>query len=157
MEMAVYQFKQSVFFPWMKSKIEIDDNIVKVDEMNNIFNIIPLGYIKQNIPIKHISASMVLRSYRIKSLLIGLGLIIFGISELFHVISTYKDFWALLLLPLGLVIFFNGIVSGLVIQRSGNSYHISTPFFEQKTLHKINDEINERLIQDAKNRFKSSI
>ncbi len=33
------------------------------------------------------------------------------------------------------------------MQRSGNHYHICAPFFEQKTLNKMNDELNYCLIQ----------
>ena len=147
--MAVYQFKQSLLFPWMKSTIEIDENIVKINETNSILNIIPLGYSKQNIPIKNISSSMVHRSYNLKSLLIGLFLAFFGVISLIHIIISFNDVCLLVLLPIGIIIFFNGITSALIVQRSGSNYYILTPFFEQKTLNRINDEINERLIQDV--------
>ncbi|KFA59542.1 hypothetical protein A9G34_04450 [Gilliamella sp. Choc4-2] len=65
------------------------------------------------------------------------------VNAFFHVISSFEDFWALISLPLGLFIFLNSIILGLIIQRSGNDYFTSTSFIEQKKSHKIKLSFNE--------------
>lgn len=40
--MAVYQFKQSLLTPWQKTKIEINDDVVNIDELTNSFSKNPL-------------------------------------------------------------------------------------------------------------------
>ena len=149
--MAIYKISESLLFPWMKSTIGIDDNLIQLNQANSVLGIIPLGYIKQNIPINNISASMVYRHYNFIALLIGLIFMGLGIIGIIHFIISFYNIEVTFLLPLGLYIFLRGITSALIIQRSGDNYCICTPFYEQKTLNQINDELNKKLIQRAEN------
>ena len=50
---------------------------------------------------------------------------------------------------LGLVIAGNGIQNILIIQRAGNNYVLSVPFFEKAKLVSIQNDITEMLAEDT--------
>lgn len=58
-------------------------------------------------------------------------------------------FAALVFFLIGALIFGSGILTTLIIQRAGNDYMISVPFFEKNKLLMAQDKIEEALAYDT--------
>lgn len=137
-------FSLSLLFFWVKGSINVDSRFVKYEGANTILGFIPAGKDTQTIPLKNISATRISSSYKIFPMLVGIILI-------FSALGAIGDSFiqGLILLLLGVGIFGNGIITILIIQRAGNDFYISVPFFDKGKLLKAQDLIEEGLSLDT--------
>lgn len=139
------RFSLSLLMFWLKGSIYVPSNLrtVQTKTRNTILGIIPAGKDEQSIPMSNISATMLKTKFRIIPLILGAALIFAGIST----IGQGNVSGSLIELLIGVFIFGAGIQTRLEIQRSGNSYEISVPFYEKPKMIKA-----KRFIDDAVNR-----
>ncbi|MFQ1041450.1 hypothetical protein [Gilliamella sp. CG16] len=155
--MVVYQFKQLLLTPWQKTKIEINDDVVNIDELTNSFSKNPLFNLagkKREIPIKSIHSLSITRTYNLKGGLIGAIIVCLGIKEIIDLFSHFGDIvqiiLSILLLPLGLLVLFCSVNETLCIKYDNKECEIDISLLERETLSKIVSDINERLDNHSK-------
>lgn len=76
---------------------------------------------------------------------------IFGIIIMLIALSMIGSsfFSALIFFLIGALIFGSGMLTTLIIQRAGNDYLVSVPFFEKSKLINAQDYIEEALANDT--------
>ncbi|WP_050613489.1 hypothetical protein [Bacillus testis] len=133
-------FSISLFFFWIKGKIEVDSRFIKTDLANTILGFIPAGKDQQSIPLKNISGTTLTTKYNLKPIILGLIVLFIGFGNI-----SDHFILGLILFILGVGIAASGIQTILNIEKSGTPYLISVPFFEKKKLHMIQDHIHGAL------------
>lgn len=142
--MKEVKFSTSLLFFWEKGKVEVDNRFVKTNLTNTILGFIPAGKDQQSIPLKNISGAMLSTKYLFKPLIIGLILLIIGLS-------SFSDSFllGLILLILGIGIAGSGILTILKIEKAGTPYLISVPFFEKRKMQVLLNHIQDALAEDT--------
>lgn len=138
------EYSLSLLFFWVKGFISVDSRFVKVRGANTILGFIPAGKDEQSIPLKNISSTRMSTSYKIKPIIIGIILIFISLSML------GDSFLAgLIFLLIGVGVLGSGMLTVLIIQRAGNDFYVSVPFFDKAKMLQIQDMIEEALAHDA--------
>lgn len=138
------KFATSLLFFWIKGDISIDNRFIKTNLSNTILGFIPAGKDNQSIPLKNISSASTSTKFKIKAIIGGLILIILGLG-------SFSDSFllGLILLIIGIGVLGSGINTLLIIEKSGNPYIISVPFFESSKIMKIKGMIDNALANDT--------
>ena len=137
-------FSLSLLFFWVKGFLSVDSRFVKVSVSNTILGFIPAGKDNQTIPLKNISATTISSSFKIRRILLGVLIIFFALPSLGDNFLT-----ALILFLIGVATVGNGILTVLVIQRSGADFQISVPFYEKAKLLQAQGFVEEALEHDT--------
>lgn len=140
----ITKFSLSFLFFWVKGSVGVDSRMVKVQKKNTVLGFIPAGSDNQNIPLKNISSTTISSSFNIKAIIIGILILFISLN-----ILGDSFLGGVLLFIIGLGIASSGILTILVIQRSGSDYYLSVPFYEKSKLLVIQDEIELGLSNDA--------
>lgn len=140
----ITEFSLSFLFFWVKGSVGVDSRMVKVQKKNTVLGFIPAGSDNQNIPLKNISSTTLSSSFNIKAIIIGFLILFISLNILGDSFLV-----GVLLFIIGLGIASSGILTILVIQRSGSDYYLSVPFYEKSKLLVIQDEIELGLSNDA--------
>src|SRR5699024_8975798 len=97
----------------------------------------------QTIPLKNISSTKLSSKYKIWPMFLGL-------SNLMTTLPTLgRSFGSSIFFLLDGVLFCSRILTTLIIQRSGNDYYISVPFFEKNKLVQAQNAIEEAMAEDV--------
>lgn len=139
-----FNFSTNFILFWMKGKIEVDSRFVKITTRNNILGLIPAGINTESIPLKNISACRLTTNYKIFPMFLGVVFAFMGFNEL------KNDFVsALIIVLIGVAFFGSALLTTLVVQRSGNDYYLSVPFYSKGNILKAKDLIEEALAFDT--------
>ncbi|MCK6221791.1 hypothetical protein [Staphylococcus capitis] len=139
-----FNFALSILFFWIKGNLSVDSRFVKVNTANVILGIFPAGRDSETIPLKNISSTKISSKYKIMPMIFGIIIMLISLSKL-----SSSFFAALVFFLIGALIFGSGILTTLIIQRAGNDYMISVPFFEKNKLLMAQDKIEEALAYDT--------
>ncbi|MFI8628621.1 hypothetical protein ACIGA4_11900 [Staphylococcus capitis] len=139
-----FNFALSILFFWIKGNLSVDSRFVKVNTANVILGIFPAGRDSETIPLKNISSTKISSKYKIMPMIFGIIIMLISLSKL-----SSSFFAALVFFLIGALIFGSGILTTLIIQRAGNDYMISVPFFEKNKLLMAQDKIEEALAHDT--------
>lgn len=139
-----FNFALSILFFWIKGNLSVDSRFVKVNTANVILGIFPAGRDSETIPLKNISSTKISSKYKIMPMIFGIIIMLISLSKL-----SSSFFAALVFFLIGALIFGSGILTTLIIQRAGNDYMISVPFFEKNKLLMVQDKIEEALAHDT--------
>lgn len=139
-----FNFALSILFFWIKGNLSVDSRFVKVNTANVILGIFPAGRDSETIPLKNISSTKISSKYKIMPMIFGIIIMLISLSKL-----SSSFFAALVFFLIGALIFGSGILTTLIIQRAGNDYMISVPFFEKNKLLMSQDKIEEALAHDT--------
>ncbi|KMY44427.1 hypothetical protein AC622_09335 [Bacillus sp. FJAT-27916] len=142
--MKEVKFSISLLFFWVKGKIEVDNRFVKTNLSNTILGFIPAGKDQQSIPLKNISGTTLSTSYKLKPIILGLLAILFGFGSMGDSFVL-----GLILLILGVGMAGSGIQTVLLVEKAGNPYIISVPFFEKSKMLIIQNSIHDALAYDT--------
>ncbi|WP_300379817.1 hypothetical protein [Clostridium sp.] len=138
------RFATSLLFFWIKGEISVDNRFVKTNLSNTILGFIPAGKDNQSIPLKNISSATTSTKFKIKAIIGGLILILLGLG-------SFSDSFllGLILLVIGIGILGSGINILLIIEKAGNPYIISVPFFESSKIMNLKNMIDSALSNDT--------
>ncbi|MEK4497011.1 hypothetical protein [Ureibacillus sp. FSL W8-0352] len=142
--MKQFVFSTSLLFFWIKGKVEVDSRFVKTNLTNTILGFIPAGKDQQSIPLKNISGSMLTSKYLIKPIILGLLIIFFALDTM---VNSFIG--GVIFLVIGIGILGSGIQTLLIIEKSGNPYYISVPFYEKQKLQLLSEQIHKALADDT--------
>ncbi|HLR81066.1 MAG TPA: hypothetical protein VK119_10930 [Bacillota bacterium] len=137
------EFALSVIFFWVQGHLSVDNRFVKVTTANTILGLFPAGKDSQTIPLKNISSTKLSSKYKILPMFLGLIILLTTLPTL------GRSFGSLIFFLIGGVLFCSGILTTLIIQRSGNDYYISVPFFEKNKLVQAQNAIEEAMAEDV--------
>lgn len=137
-------FSLSTLFFFIKGNIVVDESLVKVKTSNTVLGIIPAGSNNQNIPLKNISSVQLNSNFKILPIIIGSILVFTGFANL-----TSSFLTGVVMMLIGLAVFGSGILTTLVLGRSGHDFYLSVPFYEKQKLMQAKDWIEEGLYSDA--------
>ena len=138
------EFALSILFFWVKGSVAVDSRFVKVNTANAILGIFPAGRDAETMPLKNISSTKLSSKYKIFPMIIGILIMLIALSRL-----GTSFFGALIFFIIGALIFGSGMLTTLIIQRAGNDYAISVPFFEKNKLLIAQNSIEEALAHDT--------
>lgn len=141
------EFSLSILFFWIKGDLAVDSRFVKVNTANSVFGIFPAGRDSQTIPLNNISSTRLSSKYKIMPMIFGIIIMLISLS-----ILGSSFFSALIFFLIGALVFGSGMLTTLIIQRAGNDYLISVPFFEKAKLIQAQDYIEEALANHSDNR-----
>src|SRR5699024_8887177 len=153
------EFALSVIFFCVQGHLSVDNRFVKVTTANTILGLFPAGKDSQTIPLKNISSTKLSSKYKILPMFLGLIILLTTLPTL------GRSFGSLIFFLIGGVLFCSGILTTLIIQRSGNDYYISdlciinvvkiqrsgndyyisVPFFEKNKLVQAQNAIEEAM------------
>lgn len=141
-------FSTNLLMFWAKGEVEVDSRFIKTNVPNLLFDVIPVGNDKQNIPLKNVSGSTLSSNLEGKVLLVGIGVILFSFLT-FGDGFFFSLFTMLLFMAIGASIIVSGIQTTLTIEKSGKPYIIEVPFYERKKLILLDQMIHDALSQDT--------
>lgn len=145
--MKVYKYIESLILFFIKGKVIIDANFIKIENPNTILKVIPFGAKKESIPINHLASVNDNFRLNFKAFLSGIFLLIIGFSAMNSGNSTFLGF---ILLILGISNIINSFETTLsILTTNGTSYQLEFIIFEKKTAFSIKNDlelfINSRL------------
>lgn len=141
------QISTNFFTPWVKTDVEVTNEAVMLSIPNRIFfGLIPLGKQTHQISVRNISDAVLNTSYDIRNIFFGSLLILAGLYFLICFNGPVVPLLFIVLSALGLLKVFNGIETVLQIQRSGNDFYLSVPFYSKKDVIEIQSAIREVII-----------
>ena len=141
---GVFTFSTNFLFFWLKGKIDVDGRFVKIRTRNNILGLIPAGSNDESIPLKNISACRLTTKYKVFPMFLGVIFVVAGFSMIGDEFGS-----ALVAILLGVALFGSGILTTLVVQRAGNDYYLSVPFYSKGNILNAKDLIEEALAYDT--------
>lgn len=146
-------FSTNLLMFWAKGEVEVDSRFIKTNVPNLLFDVIPVGNDKQNIPLKNVSGSTLSSNLEGKVLLVGIGVILFSFLTFGEASNVggffFSLFTMLLFMAIGASIIVSGIQTTLTIEKSGKPYIIEVPFYERKKLILLDQMIHDALSQDT--------
>lgn len=124
---------------YLKGSISLDQNFVQLSSPNTIFGLIPLGSLKQNVPVSQIASVSTTFHLKLFNLLIGAFLVLFG-----PLVILDGDFGpGLLLMLLGASLAINAFQTNLIMTTTdGGIRLISFLVFEKEKAQQATDNIN---------------
>ncbi|MCI1893329.1 MAG: hypothetical protein LKJ29_00525 [Lactobacillus sp.] len=138
------EFSASVFLFFIKGRISVDYRGVHITEQNTMLGIIPAGQNKQTIPLNNISGASISTAYKASRFFWGAILAILGIFTL-----PSSPLLGIILAVIGVVMFANGILTKLFIEKSGTAYALSVPFFNKADIIAVQQVIEQALEANA--------
>ena len=153
-----FDFPVSPLFFWIKGHIEVDNKVTKVETRNTVLGIIPAGANKQTVPMSNVSSVSVRTGVLLKPILIGIAITFLGIVS-FSSIS--EDGFAAFLLGLILVVIgvsdvIAGIPTYLDIETGGTIRTIFAPIFAKSTVQAAAEAMNQALLNTEDRRDASA-
>lgn len=130
------EFSASTLLFWIKGSVAVDYRFVRIVEQNTVLGLLPAGKHKQNIPLKNISDASIDTSYSVKDFIFGVIIATTGLG-MFNSDTA-----------IGVIIFLNGIMTKLSIEKGGTAYEISVPFYNKQNMIEIQQAIEEALTTD---------
>ncbi|KRL22905.1 hypothetical protein FC98_GL001658 [Lentilactobacillus kisonensis DSM 19906 = JCM 15041] len=137
-------FSLSLLFFWVKGFVSVDSRFVKVTGANTILGFIPAGKDQQAIPLKNVSSTRISTQYKVLPIIIGAIFAFIGFGEL-----GTSFIAGLIWFVLGIALIGSGILTVLDIQRAGNDFYVSVPFFDKAKLLDAQDMIETGLSGDT--------
>ena len=158
MTATTFDFPVSPLFFWIKGHIEVDNKVTKVETRNTVLGIIPAGANRQTVPMSNVSSVSVRTGVLLKPILAGILLTIFG----FACISSAEDGGAgavllgLLLIIIGVSNVIGGVPTYLDIETGGTIRTIFAPFFAKSTVQAAAEAMNQALLNTEDRRDASA-
>ena len=134
------EFSASAMLFWIKGNIAVDYRAVRVMEQNTALGLLPAGNRKKTIPLNTISDVTISTEYKVGRFVLGVFLAIIGL-----VFIQLSFLTGLILILIGAGIFLNGILTRLDIEKSGNTYEVSVPFFDRTAIQEVQSVIEQAL------------
>ncbi|MCL1936594.1 MAG: hypothetical protein FWF57_09515 [Defluviitaleaceae bacterium] len=122
---------------WIKGSIMVDEHQIITSISNVVLGIIPLGKNEKQFTLRNIQGVQINTKFNIGSFLLGFLLTTLGL---------FAYIFSIILVPIGVIIFLNGILTSITITGNGDDYKIEVPFFEKSKILEINKSIQEALI-----------
>ena len=137
----------SLLTPWIRTEVEVTNEAVTLSIPNRVLGgFVALGKQSHQIAIRNISDAVIHTSYNVKGVFFGCMLILAGIYFLVGWGGVLVPFLFLGLSALGLLKIFTGIETCLQIQRGGNDFFLSVPFYSKKDVIEIQAAIREVMV-----------
>lgn len=158
MTATTFDFPVSPLFFWIKGHIEVDNKVTKVETRNTVLGVIPAGANRQTVPMSNVSSVSVRTGVLLKPILVGIVLTIFG----FAAISSAEDGGAgavllgLLLIIIGVSNVIAGVPTYLDIETGGTIRTIFAPFFAKSTVQAAAEAMNQALLNTEDRRDASA-
>ena len=141
------QFSTSLFTPWIKTKVEVTNEAVTLNIPNRILGgFVALGSQSHQIAVRNISDAVLHTSYNARGIFVGCMLILAGFYFLVGWGGVLVPVLFLGLSALGLLKIFTGIETCLQIQRGGNDFFLSVPFYSKKAVMEVQAAIREVIV-----------
>jgi len=142
--------KESVFRPnlvlsWLRSEMTITNKRVLGFSRNTLLGVIPLGKNEISFPLKNISSVSVSSKFYISRFIIGLILVLIGLSSI-----ADSFFSGLLFIFVGALPLANSFVSRLIISpNSGNPTKLDVTFLDKDTIQSFSNQVNVTITEIA--------
>lgn len=146
-------FSLSLFTPWIKGNIKLDENLLRVDNRNTIIGIFPAGKTKDSTPINNISNVSTSLSFKVFRILFGAWIALSGFVNMWQSLI-----FGLIFAAIGMVLIANGIVVVFSYERSGIQKKVELPFFESERADEWRAIIEQKMVQyqEERNDFKQT-
>jgi len=131
-------FRPNLVLSWLRSEMAVTNKRVLGSSRNTLLGLIPLGKNEISYPLKNISSVSISSKFYISRFLIGLILVIIGLSSIGNSFLAGLFFIIIGALPLA-----NSFVSRLVISpNSGNPTRLDVTFLDKETIQSFSNEVN---------------
>ncbi|MCE7792388.1 hypothetical protein K8O68_08155 [Salipaludibacillus sp. CUR1] len=131
-------FRPNLVLSWLKSEMTVTNKRVLGYSRNTLLGLIPLGKNEISYPLKNISSVSISSKFYLSRFIIGLILVLSGLSQISDSFLGGLFFLVLGALPLA-----NSFVSRLIISpNSGNPTKLDVTFLDKNTIQEFSNEVN---------------
>ncbi|MEE8808089.1 MAG: hypothetical protein SOI44_06705 [Lactimicrobium sp.] len=145
---VVFDFPISPLFFWIKGHIEVDNQVTKIETRNTVLGFLPAGTNRQTIPMSNVSSVSVRTGIRLKSIIFGI--ILAGIGS--DLLADSSSLLGIILLLIGISDIIAGVPTYLDIETGASTKTIFAPFFAKRRVKTAADAMNYALANNESRR-----
>lgn len=142
-------FPRSLMTPWVTGKVVVTNTDIRITTANTVLGFFPMGKYEQTMPLRNISNVGISTKYDLEKIALGVLQLILAFILRFFFGGLLADIAVFVLVVYGVKHIFDGIITTLQIQRSGDNFFLDAPYTCKADFIKLSEEIKKALEYEA--------